>query len=112
MTAFPDFTQSPAASAELAAIVGEAFLDSGQRDKAEAVLERAIERTPDSVRVQDAIAALNYDPVYSPDGSELAFASNITGDWAIYRQRISDGRSWRVTFGPGPARNPDYRPAP
>jgi len=56
--------------------------------------------------------ALNYDPVYSPDGSELAFASNITGDWVLYRQRVADGRSWRVTFGPGPARNPDYRPAP
>lgn len=54
--------------------------------------------------------ALNYDPVYSPDGSELAFASNITGDWAVYRQRIADGRSWRVTHGAGPARYPDYRP--
>jgi Tol biopolymer transport system component len=55
--------------------------------------------------------ALNYDPVYSPDGSELAFASNIAGVWAIYRQRLSDGRAWRVTFGPGDARSPDYRPA-
>ena len=54
--------------------------------------------------------ALNYDPVYSPDGSELAFASNITGDWAVYRQRIADGQSWRVTHGAGPARYPDYRP--
>ena len=45
--------------------------------------------------------ALNYDPVYSPDGSELAFASNITGDYAIYRQRLADGKSWRVTHGPG-----------
>jgi Tol biopolymer transport system component len=54
--------------------------------------------------------ALNYDPVYSPDGSELAFASNITGDWAVFRQRISDGKSWRVTHGPGPARYPDYQP--
>jgi len=54
--------------------------------------------------------ALNYDPVYSPDGSELAFASNITGEYVIYRQRLADGRSWRVTFGPGWARNPDYRP--
>jgi len=54
--------------------------------------------------------ALNYDPVYSPDGSELAFASNITGEYAIYRQRLSDGRAWRVTFGPGLARYPDYRP--
>ncbi len=54
--------KSPAASADLAGIVGEAFLDSGQREKAEAVLERALERTPDSTRVQDALAALNYDP--------------------------------------------------
>jgi Tol biopolymer transport system component len=54
--------------------------------------------------------ALNYDPVYSPDGSELAFASTITGEYQVYRQRLSDGRSWRVTFGPGLARYPDYRP--
>ena len=40
--------------------------------------------------------ALNYDPAYSPDGSELAFASNITGEYAVYRQRLSDGQAWRV----------------
>jgi TolB protein len=61
-------------------------------------------------RVLVAWPALNYDPVYSPDGSELAFASDITGRYAIYRQRLSDGRAWRVTFGPGDARSPDYRP--
>lgn len=55
--------------------------------------------------------ALNYDPAFSPDGTELAFASNITGEFALYRQRFADGRSWRVTFGKGPARYPDYRPA-
>jgi TolB protein len=54
--------------------------------------------------------ALNYDPVYSPDGSEIAFASNITGQYAIYRQRLADGQAWRVTFAPGEARYPDYRP--
>jgi Tol biopolymer transport system component len=54
--------------------------------------------------------ALNYDPAFSPDGTEIAFASNITGEYAIYRQRLSDGQAWRVTFGPGPARYPDYRP--
>ena len=54
--------------------------------------------------------ALNYDLAYSPDGEEIAFASNITGEWAIYRQRLSDGRAWRLTFGGGPARYPDYRP--
>jgi TolB protein len=55
--------------------------------------------------------ALNYTPAYSPDASEIAFTSNITGDWVVYRQRRSDGRSWRVTHGAGPARAPDYRPA-
>lgn len=55
--------------------------------------------------------ALNYDPVYSPDGTELAFASNIDGQYAIYRQRLLDGKAWRVTFGSSPARYPDYRPA-
>jgi Tol biopolymer transport system component len=55
--------------------------------------------------------ALNYDPAYAEDGSEIAFASNITGEYAIYRQRLADGQSWRVTFGTGAARYPDYRPA-
>jgi Tol biopolymer transport system component len=54
--------------------------------------------------------AMNYDPVYSPDGSEVAFASNITGEWVVYRQRLADGKSWRVSFGKGPARYPDYQP--
>ena len=26
-------------------------------------------------------------------------------------RRLADGRAWRVTFGPGLARYPDYRPA-
>jgi TolB protein len=54
--------------------------------------------------------ALNYDPVYSPDGAELAFVSNLAGEYALYRMRLSDGRWWRVTFGAGAVRNPDYRP--
>ncbi|HRC57910.1 MAG TPA: hypothetical protein PKU97_18410, partial [Kofleriaceae bacterium] len=60
----------PAAAPELAALVGEAMLDCGQKDKAQALLERALERTPESVRVKDAIAALNYDPEFWTDEVE------------------------------------------
>jgi Tol biopolymer transport system component len=55
-------------------------------------------------------SALNYDPVYSPDGAELAFVSNVTGEYQVYRLRLSDGKTERVTSGPGEAREPDYRP--
>jgi Tol biopolymer transport system component len=55
--------------------------------------------------------ALNYDPVYSPDGSELAFASTITGTWEIFRQRLEDGKAHQVTFSGADARYPDYRPS-
>jgi len=62
-------------------------------------------------RVLVSWPALNYNPVYSPDGAEVAFTSNITGEWVIYRQRLSDGQAWRVTYGPGSARAPDFRSA-
>ena len=68
---------------------------------------------PDTGRVERTLVdwpALNYDPAWSPDGTEIAFASNITGEYAIYRQRLSDGRSWRVTHTKGDARYPDYAP--
>ena len=55
--------------------------------------------------------ALNYDPVYSPDGGEIAFASEIGGSWEIYCQRLADGEARQVTFAGADARYPDYRPA-
>jgi Tol biopolymer transport system component len=55
--------------------------------------------------------ALNYDPAYSPDGTEIAFASTVSGSgYELYRLRLADGRAWRVTFAGGDARYPDYRP--
>src|SRR5262245_52344095 len=59
--------RSPLAPTNLAQIVGEALIDSGQNDKARPILERALERTPESVRVQDALAALDYDPEFWED---------------------------------------------
>jgi Tol biopolymer transport system component len=51
--------------------------------------------------------ALNYDPVYAPDGSEIAFASNRDGDWGVYRQSLKDGRVVKVASS---AKDPDYAP--
>lgn len=79
-----------------------------REDPTSRLVERDLETGEERVLV--GWPALNYDAAYSPDGAEIAFASNITGEWAIYRQRLSDGRAWRVTFGGGPARYPDYRP--
>jgi Tol biopolymer transport system component len=54
--------------------------------------------------------ALNYGPVFSRDGTELAFASNLTGGYQVYRVRLSDGKAFRAVEGPGETREPDYRP--
>ncbi len=89
--------KSPAAAAELAAIVGEALLDSGQRDKAEQVLERALERTPDSIRAQDAVAALNYDPDEWADQVErLAEDSSRFDDATAARMLLRAARILRL----------------
>lgn len=53
---------------------------------------------------------LNYGPVLSPDGTEIAFSSTVSGTAQVYRLRLRDGKSWQMTFGKGPAGAPDYRP--
>ena len=45
-------------------------------------------------------------------GGCCSFASNISGEYALYRQRLSDGKAWQLTFGTGEARYPDYAPRP
>ncbi|HEY0194295.1 MAG TPA: hypothetical protein VGC42_24435, partial [Kofleriaceae bacterium] len=62
--------RSPAAADVLPGIVGEALLDSGQKDKALPVLQRALQTTPDSLRVKDALAAASYDPEFWADEVE------------------------------------------
>jgi len=59
--------RSPAAAPTLAGIVGEALINSGQKDKALAVLQRAISQTPDSVAVKDALAAASFDAEFWRD---------------------------------------------
>jgi Tol biopolymer transport system component len=74
------------------------------------IVEHDLATDEETVRVD--WPALNYDPVYSPDGAQIAFASNITGHWEIYRQSLADGKARRVTFAGADARYPDYRPIP
>ena len=63
--------RSPAAANDLARIVGEALLDSGQKDKALLVLQRAAGNEPQSIRVRDALAAVTYDPESWADAVDL-----------------------------------------
>src|SRR5262245_4008304 len=59
--------RSPLAAQNLAQIVGEALLDSGQKDKALPILQRALGSDPHSIRVKEAIAALTYDVEFWSD---------------------------------------------
>src|SRR5260370_24190478 len=53
--------RTPIAAQNLAQIVCAALLDSGQKDKAKPILERAIALQPESTRVKNALAAVMYD---------------------------------------------------
>jgi Tol biopolymer transport system component len=86
-----------------------AYVDRSQvRRNRSRIVERDLGSGEEKVLVD--WPALNYDPVYSPDGQEIAFASTITGENSVYRLRLADGKSWRVTFGEGASRHPDYAP--
>jgi tetratricopeptide (TPR) repeat protein len=96
--------KSPAASAELPGIVGEALLDSGQRDKATAVLERAVERTPEATRVKDALAALQYDPEFWLDEVErLTSESAKFDDATAARMLLRAARILRLEAADDPS---------
>ena len=87
---------------------GVAYVKRGSRPASQLV-EHDLETGEERVLVD--WPSFSYDLAYSPDGTEVAFASDVGGEYAIYRQRLSDGRAWQVTFGGGDARYPDYRPA-
>jgi tetratricopeptide (TPR) repeat protein len=53
--------KDPKKQAELAATVGEALLDVGQKDKAAQLLQAALDRYPESTRMREALATANYD---------------------------------------------------
>jgi golgin subfamily B member 1 len=89
--------RSPFAPTNLAQIVGEAMLDSGQKDKAGPILERALEINPDSVRVQDALLTLDYDPEFWSDQVERLTAQADKFDEAVQiRMLVRAARILRI----------------
>jgi len=89
--------RSPLAPINLAQIVGEAMLDSGQRDKAGPILERALELNPDSVRVQDALLTLDYDPEFWTDQVErLTSQADKFDDATQVRMLVRAARILRI----------------
>jgi Tol biopolymer transport system component len=63
-----------------------------------------------------SVARLTHDPDYSdsptwsPDGSQMAFASNRSGDFDIYVRRVGGGQEVNVTNDPGQDFQPAFSP--
>jgi TolB protein len=85
-----------------------AYVSRGHMSETGRIVAHDLETHEETVLVD--WPALNYDPAWSPAGDEIAFASNVTGDYQVYQVRLSDQKSWRVSFGAGEARYPDYSP--
>ncbi len=57
------------------------------------------------------ISAADFAPAWSPDGKQIAFMSNRTGNWQIYVLDDANADSVRqVTTGPDDDRYPDWQP--
>ncbi len=63
--------------------------------------------TLESVQRLTHDAGLSEWPTWSPDGGQLAFASNRSGDFEVYVRRVEGGQEVNVTNDPGE----DYQPA-
>jgi TolB protein len=49
-------------------------------------------------------------PAWSPDGKQIVFASDRTGDWEIYILRIGDEQARQLTRAPGRDAHPAFSP--
>src|SRR5262245_33037494 len=89
--------RSPMAAQNLAQIVGEAMVDSGQKDKALPILQRALGSDPTSIRVKDAIAALTYDPEFwSDEVDRLADDADRFDDTTCVRMLVRAARILKI----------------
>ena len=73
------------------------MLDSGQKDKALPVLQRALGAEPNSVRVKDALAAVTYDPEFwSDEVDRLADDADRFDDATCVRMLVRAARIVRI----------------
>lgn len=54
--------------------------------------------------------AVEGEPHLSPDGTQVAFASNRSGDWAVYVMPVAGGDATRLTWYPAPAHPRGWTP--
>src|SRR5580698_8887358 len=88
-------------------IVGEALLDSGQKDKALPILQRALGNMPDSVRVKDALAAVTYDSEFWADDVErLAEEADSKDDAQAVRMLLRAARILKLEAPEDPRLEP------
>jgi Tol biopolymer transport system component len=69
-------------------------------------------KTVDGVAVTQLTAdpAADVQPVYSPDRTKVAFASNRAGNWDIYVIGLEGQRPIQITTGPGDEVHPSWSP--
>ncbi|HZS40864.1 MAG TPA: hypothetical protein VFF06_28720, partial [Polyangia bacterium] len=66
-----DAEQDPDRQRQLAAVVGEALLDLGQRQRAASMLVSAASNFPDSLPIQDGLATVGYEDDWRADVARL-----------------------------------------
>ncbi len=57
-----------------------------------------------------ADAAHDVMPAFSPDGTQIAFASNRSGNWDIYIKKIGGGQPMQITDSPAQELHPTWSP--
>ncbi len=54
--------------------------------------------------------ATSTDPVWSTDGSNIVYSSNVGGTWDLYQINVASGQEKQLTNGTGSSLNPRYSP--
>ena len=52
----------------------------------------------------------DYSPDWSPDGTQIIFASDRDGNWEIYVMNADGSGAWNVTQAAGEDQYPGWRP--